>query len=389
MAADNSTVRILNQKTLLDKIYQNDGISKATLSKQLRMSKPTVSRNVQELITSGIVTEAGTGKSTKNGGKKPTMLRFNKTHRYIAVIELLSHNHPICAIGNLNCEILDVKKPNIDRSTPPEAKREGISGTLKDLLKQLAIPPDKLGIIVISLPGQIGGNSEVIYVDPTHHPWTNIGLREHIEEEFGVPVLLGNDLRMAAIGEITMGKIEGIESLVYVNCSIGLGSGIVYKGEFFEGCNYAAGELGAFLTSDGRRLGEVVSKEGLLKRIAGIYAENNIIAENLEFEDVINKSIDGDVFVNKALSEVGSILGLAIYNCCIMLDIPDVFFGGDYVRLGPALMSSIAEVLNQSFLPIRPRIRKSSLGDLAGVYGGLVTGKNAILHQEVHSLGAS
>ncbi|MCL2249906.1 MAG: ROK family transcriptional regulator [Oscillospiraceae bacterium] len=388
MAADNSTVRILNQKTILDKIYQNDGISKATLSKQLKMSKPTVSRNLQELITSGMVTEAGTGKSTKNGGKKPTMLRFNKTYRYIAVIEL-SYNYPICAIGNLKCEILDLKKPNIDRFAPPEAKKEELSGTLKDLLKQLAIPHDRLGLIVISLPGQIGGDSKVIYVDPTHHPWTNIGLKEYLEEEFGIPVLLRNDLRMAAIGEITMGKTDGIESLIYVNCSIGLGSGIVYKGEFFEGCNYAAGELGAFLTADGRRLGEVVSMEGLLKRIAAIYAENDIIAENLKFGDVITRSIYGDVFVNKALSEVGSILGLAIYNCCIMLDIPDVFFGGDYVHLGPALMESIAEVLNQSFLPIRPKIRKSSLGDLAGVYGGLVTGKNTLLHQEVHSLGAN
>lgn len=334
----------------------------------------------------GIIEEGGEGESSKKGGRKPIMLYFNKKYRYIASLEL-SYKQPVCAIGDLKCNILSLKKIDIDRSASPESKKESVSLALGGMLEDLHIPPDKLGLIVISQPGQIGKDNEVLYIDELHHSWTNIGLKEYLQENFKTPVLLGNDVRMSAIGEMNMGYGKQIESLIYVSCGIGLGSSVIYKGQLFEGCNYAAGELGTFLTADGRRLGEIVSMEGLLKRIAGIYAENGRSEDDLNFEEIVRKSLAGEELVNQGLKEVGRILGQAIYNYCVMFDIPNVIFGGDYIRLGPALFESIEETVGQSFLPMRPKIQKSGLREASGIFGSFVTGKNVILQKEIGSLG--
>ena len=350
---------------------------------RLNLSKPSVSRNVADLISMGIVEERGEGESTKNGGRKPTRLCFNKEYCYIASLEL-SAKQPICAIGDLKCNILSLIKIDIDRNAPSELKKESISKAFEEMLAEMSIPLEKLGLIVISQPGQIGRDNEVIYIDALHHPWTNIGLKEHLQEHFQTPVMLKNDVQMAAIGEIKMGDAKRLQSLIYVSCGIGLGSSVIYKGQIFEGGNYGAGELGAFLMPDGRRLGEIVSMDGLLKYINELCIKNDSNADRiLSFEEIVEKSLVDDALVNQGLKDIGRILGQAIYNCCIMMDISAVIFGGDYIRLGPALIESIKETMKQPFLPMDLTIQKSGLGETAGILGSFVTAKDAILQSKI------
>ena len=381
-AADRSTSRIINQKALLDIIYNSKGVSKTALATMLKLSKPAVSRNVADLISMGLVVEKGEGEASKYGGRKPTMLYFNKTHRYIASLEL-SLKQPVCAIGDLKYNILRLRKIDIARSVSPEEKKQCIAQVFDNMLEELSIPLEKLGLIVISQPGIIGYDNEVYYIESIHHPWASIGLKEHLQNHFSTPVLLENDVRLAAIGEMNMGFDKQIQDLIYVSCGIGIGSGVIYKGQPLEGCHRAAGELGAFLLSDGRRLEDVIAMEGLLKRITALYAENGYEIKDLSFEQVVEKSLVGDTLVNQALKEIGQILGQFLNNCCVMLDIPTVIFGGDYIKLGPALFESIEETMMQSFLPIRQKVLKSGLKEAAGICGGFVVGKNEILQKEL------
>jgi len=371
MKADSSTVRIINQKSILETIYENDGISKADLALRLKLSKPSVSRNVADLISMGIVSEQGEGESTKSGGRKPTKLRFNENYCYIASVEL-SSKQPICAVGDLKGNVLRLIKTGLDRNDSSEVKLSGIYEAIRSMLEELSISEDKLGLIIVSQPGQINENSEITYVDAFHHPWTNIGLREYLQKMFNTPVALRNDVQMAAIGEMNFGSAKQFESLIFVSCGVGLGSSIIYKGELFQGDNHASGELGAFLVADGRRLGQVVSMDGLLERISAINGK-------MDFDEVVEKSIAGDALVNQALRDVGRTLGQAIYNCCIMMDIPTVVFGGDYARLGSALFESIEETLNQTFLPSKIALHKSTLQEAAGIFGCLSIAKDIIV----------
>jgi len=369
---------------LINSIFKSDGISKSELAKELKLSKPAVSKNVADLIAMGLVNERGEGRVGVSGGRKPVMLYFNESHRYIGALDL-SFQEPVCAIGDLQCKVLTLKKIQIDRSTPVDEKKNYVWQTFMDMLQELNVPAEKMGAIVISQPGIIGDDGESLYSEARHHVWTGIGLKQYLKERCGVPVLVKNDVNLAAIGEMHLGAYNQIKNLIYVTCGIGLGSGVIIDGKLYEGCNRAAGELGEFLREDGRRVEDAVAIEGLLRRLRLMYAESgkcDAACEKLRFSDVVKLAKDKDSTVNRAVYDIGRELGGIIYNCSVMFDIKTVIFGGEYLNLGKTLFDGIEAVLEQKF-PFRPEVFPSSLRESAGIYGGFVVGKDEILNRMI------
>ncbi|MCL2741814.1 MAG: ROK family protein, partial [Oscillospiraceae bacterium] len=72
--------------------------------------------------------------------------------------------------------------------------------------------------------------------------WYGVPIKAILEGEFGVPVSLENDANAAALGEALMGAGKGMENVVYITLSTGIGSGIVIGGKVYYGKNEAAGE---------------------------------------------------------------------------------------------------------------------------------------------------
>lgn len=380
--ANRSTSRIINQKTLLDIICESDGISKTDLANILGLSKPAVSKNVDDLISMGLIEERGEGKAGKNGGRKPILLHFNPTYCYICVLDI-STEIPVCAIGDLNHRILRVEKMHIDRNSSADKKKTTVTKTIENLMKSLNASAEKLEYIVISHPGIIGKDGEAFFTEVRHHPWTEIGLKPYLEQNLHIPVMLKNNVRLASIGEMYMGTDSLLNDLIYVDCSIGLGSSIIMNRKLHEGSNYAAGEMGYFLMSNGQRAEDLIAMDSLITRIAKLYKENGLSEERLSFREIVNRSRSGDILVNQVLREIGRELGRIIFDCSIFVDIPTVIFGGDYLKLGPALFEGIEETVSQDLLPFRPNVVKSSLREAAGIFGGLVVGRDEILQKKL------
>ena len=385
-AADRSTSRVINQKALVELIDRSDGISKTELANELGLSKSAVSRNLADLISFGIVEEKGEAEADRNGGRKPVMLCINKSHRYIGVLDI-SLEEPACAIGDLSYNILKIQNVSISRESSAENKKRHVAQIFKEMLQQLSIPPEKLGVIVISQPCAIGPDNKMFFIPTYYDKWTDIGIVDYLVQEFQVPVILKNDLQLASIGEMNLGLGKSLQSLIYVSCGIGLGSGIIINGKLYEGrYNQVDGEIGVFLHSDGRQMEDVVAMEGLLKRIFQIYEENGQKVENLTFDEVVEKSKAGDPLVNQGIAEIGRILGQLIHNCSIFLDIPTIIFGGLYLKLGVPLFDSMKECIAHLNLPIQIEILPSSLKEEPCIFGGLVVGKDEILSEELRKL---
>jgi len=378
-SAGRSTSRIINQKAIADIIYRRSGnVSKVLIANELKLSKPAVSANVADLIKVGLVEEIGEGEVSKNGGRKPIMLHFNHKYRYVGAFDI-SQKEPICAISDMSHKLLKLEKIHVDRDASPEEKRQAIAQTFKNMLDKLAIPASELGAIVISHPGIIDKDNNVRYVDARHSPWAGIGLRTYLKHEFNVSVVLENNVKLSAIGE--MHENADLQDLIYISCGIGIGSGLIIKGKIYNGVNYAAGEIGSFLCSDGRRLEDIVAMDGLFSRIEQLYQKAGRKCEALNFKKVIELSNAGDKEVNCCIREIGYELGRAIYNASILLDIPNIIFGGDYLHLGDMLFDAMEETAAQSFLPFRPKIIRCGLREAAGIFGGFVIGREKIIAQ--------
>ena len=75
-----------------------------------------------------------------------------------------------------------------------------------------------------------------------------LDLRAWAQEEFGLPLALENDARMAAIGEWRHGAGRGADSLAMITFGTGLGTGVVMEGRVLRGKHGQAGCLGGHLT---------------------------------------------------------------------------------------------------------------------------------------------
>ena len=213
----------------------------------------------------------------------------------------------------------------------------------------------------------------------SHHAWTDIGIKAHLEQYFNIPILLENDNNLAAIGEMHLGHDEQLEDLIYVSCGTGLGSGIIINGQIYKGFNRAAGEMGTMMGSDGKRIEDAVGIDGLLKRIEQALA---IEGRNLKFSQIVEMAKGGNLQVNKVIREIGKEIGRVAYNASLLLDIQTIVIGGDYLKLGQAFFDGIEDAVPQN-PHFRPRVIGSTLKESAGIFGSFVLGKNEILNRKL------
>lgn len=374
--ADRSASRVINQKAIIDMIYSTDEISKAQLAKELSISKPAVSSNVADLISIGLVEEIGEGEATKSGGRKPMMLRFNENYSYIGALDV-SLQEPVCAVSDLKYNLVGTRKIHIEATASAEDKRQCVLDTFTRILAPMHLSPGDLGIIVISQPGIIKEETNEYFSNERHHIWTEIGLKEYLQNELDIPVLVRNDVNMAAMGELHFGLEDRVSDLFYVSCGVGLGAGIVINGKLHEGLNGAAGEIGALQTNDGRRSENVIAIGGLIEKVASILDDFGG-HEEINFQYIVKQAKANNSIVNTVIFETGVALGRTIHNCCAVLDIPTVVFGGEYLELGQALFDGMDKALERTSV-IHPKVRPSLLRQTAGIYGCFVIGKEKII----------
>lgn len=72
----------------------------------------------------------------------------------------------------------------------------------------------------------------------------NLDLRGLLEPVFGVPIAVENDANSAALGEHRFGAARGVDDMIYITVSTGIGGGLIFKGRLLRGAGFTAGEVG-------------------------------------------------------------------------------------------------------------------------------------------------
>ena len=374
--AGRSTSRAINRSVILNRIYEKNGTSRAQLAKDLGISKPTVASNVEDLISIGLVIEKGEGESTASGGRKPVVLYFNQTHRYIGVLDL-SFKSPVCTICDLKYNIIGMERITLNDNDALDEQKARIRNAFAKILEEAGLTTAKLGIVIISQPGVSTDGTRTDFIGSRHRSWVETGLRAFLEQELSTPVILKNDVNLAAVGEVNFGTGTLLRDLIYVSCGVGLGAGLIVQGELYEGSKHAAGEIGYMLRYDGRYVENGVTKDVLIRRVEEQFAKIGR-HDAVDFTFIVRELNKGDAMIEQIVREIGSELGRIIQNCCVLLDIPTVIFGGEYLELGPTLFNSIRDFMKETTI-FKHEFIPSSLRDAASIYGGFVVGKEKLI----------
>ena len=122
----------------------------------------------------------------------------------------------------------------------PEAVLRQIAG----LIERVSPEGQPVQAIGVCSPGPLDSETGTILNIPTLPGWDGLPLRDILAERTGLPVALENDGIAAAFGEWRHGAGRGLQHLVYVTVSTGIGGGVIVDGRLLHGRRGMAGHVG-------------------------------------------------------------------------------------------------------------------------------------------------
>jgi glucokinase len=248
--------------------------------------------------------------------------------------------------------------------------------------------------IGVAAPGPVNTYEGIIYTAPNIPGWSNLCLSQHLKEKFGVPVLVGNDANLAALGEWQCGAGQGHHHLIYMTVSTGIGTGIIQDDRLILGSKGLAGELG-HVTID--PAGPVCScgQRGHLEAFASgtaiaRWVEHELINgvpsslpvyQKLNARQIAAAANQGDVLAITALARAGTFIGHALADHLHTFNPSIIIIGGGVSRSGELLFAPMRVALRERI--ISPyyledlQLTTAALGDEAGLVGALTLARSA------------
>ncbi|HEX2914641.1 MAG TPA: ROK family protein [Chloroflexia bacterium] len=244
----------------------------------------------------------------------------------------------------------------------------------------------------IGAPGPLNPETGIVYSPPNLPGWNYVPLRDIMEERIGLPVYLGNDANLAALGEYTFGAGKDYRFLVYITVSTGVGGGIIEDGRILMGARGAAGELGHMsIDLNGPRCNcgnigclEILTSGTAIRRRAiemldagrpSLLAEmSGSDPEKITAELVARAALQGDEAALELLEQTGVYLGVGVTNILHIFNPEIVVIGGGVSRIGELIFEPLQRVVEERAMPAfreQVKIVPTDLGDDIGLYGAV------------------
>lgn len=264
---------------------------------------------------------------------------------------------------------------------------------LLGLIQNVIPVGEEVNAIGIAMPALIDPQKGDILVAVNLPEFIGVPIPQIIQNTFGVPVLMGNDANLAAMGEWHYGAGKGHQHLVFLTIGTGIGGSVISGGQLLVGQHGLAAELGhVTVLPDGPLC--VCGQRGHLEALASGTAIAAYVAEQLkqgrpssmigkpDTKTISHAAQLGDPLAQEAFNRAGHFLGLAIANFIMIFNPSIVIIGGGVSQSGDLLLEPVRKSIHQSVMSEHFLqdliITQSALGDDAGLYGALALAREAI-----------
>jgi glucokinase len=370
---DLRAMRRLNAISILDAVRRYGPISRASLAKRSKLSPPAVSALVNVLIVKKrLLREIGQDVST--GGRRATLVSFAADHGCVVGVDLGSTTVRY-AVADLSGGVLVRASEPTGGPAPERVVGQLCAGIRRLLGGSPSRPP--LFAIGIGAPGMTDVRRGVVIEAANLPGWKNVPLKDMVAREFKVPVTVDNDVNMAALGEYWMGCAKGEPNFVFVALGRGVGAGIMIGGHLHRGSQWYAGEI-SHLLLDHEQWRRDFGSQGYLEHHVGAAAivrdwrrvSGAGRGEATDIASLFAAARDGNAVAVQLVTEVATMLGVAIANVVTTLDPTLVVLGGGIGQVGKQLLEPVRLVVER-IVPNRPTIRMTALAGDAQLFGSV------------------
>lgn len=279
--------------------------------------------------------------------------------------------------------------PIIYKKIPTVAFQEVVFERLCNLIRSVWPEKTEIDGICVATAGPVNPKTGLVFEAPNIPGWNNIPLENKLQNEFNVPVFIGNDANLAALGEWKYGSGIGHQDLIYLTISTGIGGGVITSGHLLLGENGLAAELGHIpVILDGPVCS--CGKKGHLEAVSSGPAIVNYYNQLLQAtnsssrkskplntaQEIADLAQNGDERAKQSYSRSGRYLGMALAGFIHIFNPSIIIFGGGVSQSGsilfdPMMNSLRTEVMDPIYLK-KIEFKLAHLSDNAGLLGALV-----------------
>lgn len=336
-----------NRRLILGAIYDSGETSRADLARQTRLTRPTVSTIVADLLSQGLIAETGQGPSA--GGKPPILLSLSENSRQLLTVDLSGEY--------FRAAVIDLRGNILHRASSPatglqeEAALSAVFALIEQLVPLLSAP--LLGIGVAS-PGLVDPGSGKV-LRSVKLGWVDMPLRQRLAEGFDCPVYIGNDSHMAALAEFHFGQRGESRNLIVLRVGQGIGAGIVLDGRPFYGDGFGAGEVGHVVIDDNGALC-TCGNRGCLETVASVPAmlaqwPAGDSSDGAGWNTFSKAVTEHDEQAAAVVKSAGNALGIAAANLVGAFNIHHIVIAGRVTALSHVYLSRICDSMRRRALP--------------------------------------
>ena len=365
----------------------------AELTKELRISVPTITKLVQELVDEGIVNDLG--KVETPGGRRPNVFGLTNSTIYFAGINVGRDRMTYVITDLQNNIIQEVVDDTFELSDRTQCL-EKICSNIESFINNCGIDKSKILGVGVCIVGRVNTTQGRSY-----KYFTNIeeSLKEIIEKRIGLRVLVENDTRSRCYAEYTCGRSKEESDVIYLHLGLGVAIGIVIDGKLYYGKNGFAGEFGHIPFFDNEKICFCGKKGCLETEVSGIAIEekmcelmkngaNTILRpkyekkEPIHINDIIAAARNDDNLSIELIEEAGEKVGKAVAFLINIFNPETVIVGGNLAAAGDYIMLPLKSATNKYSLNLvykDTKFRLSKMSDNAPAWGVAMLIRNQII----------
>jgi len=334
----------------------------ADIANSLSRSIPSVTKQINDLMTKNVIVEKGYAAST--GGRKAIQYMLNEDLKHSIISIAIDQFYTSISLTNLKAEVISSKN-NIPIDLGDRNATDTILEALDIFINTSQIALNQVIGIGVSMPGFVDtdtGLNESYNEDSSLY-----NIRELIEKEFHLPTIIDNDSRCVAWAEKKFGGAQDSSHSLVINLNWGVGLGILINDDIFKGTSGYAGEFSHIPLSETLTLCSC-GKRGCLEVEASISAairniERDInngeysIYEKLagEYVNKIEALIEavqiGDQVAINNIGKIGYLLGKGISTLIHILNPNKIIISGRGAEIGHILAPHIQVAINEYSIP--------------------------------------
>ena len=272
----------------------------------------------------------------------------------------------------------------------PDAVMGAILASAGRTLDKISLDWHNVDVVGIGAPGPSNPEAGLLYTSPNLPGWQNVPIVRMLREKTEKAVYLINDANAAALAEHQFGAAKGLEHMIYITVSTGIGGGIIAGGRLLTGAVGCAGELG-HMTIDPNGPACSCGNTGCWETLASGSALARQARQKLRdgektlISDLVSGNIDrvdaemvhkaaeqGDRLAEELIFRTARYLGVGLANLMNIFNPEMIVIGGGLANMGDRLLSPAIETARKRAYDIAfssVAFRLAELGEDNGVLG--------------------